>query len=194
MKWTVGYFRVSTSDQKTDSQQHEIRSYVSAKGLMLDKEYHDLGISGAKAQRPGLDELLRDVRQGKIKTVIIYSLSRLGRSLKNLLNILEEFETCSVVLISLREGWDLSTPTGRMIYQILGALSEWEREQIRERVRSGLQAARAKGKKLGRPHKKDVDVNQFKTLISEGLTINAVAKKMGLATTSAYRISKYITV
>ena len=84
-------------------------------------------------------------------TVVVWSLSRLGRSLKNLLAIVEEFESCGVVLVSIKEGWDLSTSTGKMIFQVMGALAEWEREQIRERVKSGLKAARARGSRLGRP-------------------------------------------
>lgn len=151
MKDTIAYYRVSTQDQSVDMQRRDIRAYCEGRGLPLGQEYSDGGISGAKASRPGLDALLRDVRRRRVGTVIVWSLSRLGRSLKNLLALIEEFESCGVSLVSLKEGWDLSTSTGKMIFQVMGALAEWEREQIRERVRGGLRAARARGSRLGRP-------------------------------------------
>jgi len=151
MKTTVAYYRVSTQDQSVDMQRRDIRNYCEGRGLSLGQEYSDEGISGAKSFRPGIDALLRDVRRRQVGTVVVWSLSRLGRSLKNLLTIVEEFESCGVVLVSIKEGWDLSTSTGKMIFQVMGALAEWEREQIRERVKSGLKAARARGSRLGRP-------------------------------------------
>lgn len=175
-------------------QRHDIETYCNARGWSVTREYSDLGISGSKSSRPGLDELMREVRRRKVKTIIIWSLSRLGRSLRHLLTIVEEFQACGVTLVSLKEGWDLSTPSGRMIFQVLGALSEWEREQIRERVRSGLKAAKAKGKRLGRPGI-NIDLEEAYKLRAEGKSLRAIAQELGvskstLARTLAIRASK----
>ncbi|QQR81586.1 MAG: recombinase family protein [Deltaproteobacteria bacterium] len=187
MKSTVAYFRVSTQEQSVDMQRRDIRSYCEALGISLVQEYTDEGVSGAKASRPGLDSLLSDVRRGKVNTVIVWSLSRLGRSLKNLLGIVEELEACGVSLVSIKEGWDLATPSGRMIFQVLGALSEWEREQIRERVRSGLRAAKARGRRLGRPTV-SYDKERIIELKRMGLSTRSIAKELGVSNATISRV------
>lgn len=181
------YLRVSTADQSVDMQRCELEAYCRARGYKAWKEYSDQGISGAKATRPGLDALLNDIRRRKVGTVVIWSLSRLGRSLKHLLHTIEEFEACGVSLISLKEGWDLGTPTGRMIFQILGALSEWEREQIRERVRSGLSAARARGKRLGRPTVSYEPVCII-SLRQQGLSYRQISQAVGVSRQTVARL------
>lgn len=187
MKKVVAYFRVSTSDQSVDMQKRDIENYCRARGLRLDREFVDRGISGARASRPALDTLLVEVRRRKIHTVIVWSLSRLGRSLKHLLSILEEFDSCGITLVSLKEGWDLGTPTGRMIFQIMGALAEWEREQIRERVRGGLRAARARGQRLGRPTV-SYDPERIVSLRMAGLSCRIIAKEMGVSRQTVSRL------
>lgn len=187
MKTAVAYYRVSTQDQSVDMQRRDIRTYCEGRGLVLSQEYSDEGISGAKASRPGLDALLRDMRRRRVGTVVIWSLSRLGRSLKHLLALVEEFEACGVALISLKEGWDLSTPTGKMIFQVMGALAEWEREQIRERVRGGLRAARARGQRLGRPTV-SYDQGQILGLRERGLSCRVIAKEVGVSRQTVSRI------
>ena len=187
MKQVVTYYRVSTQDQSVDMQRRDIRTYCEGRGLSLGQEYSDEGISGAKSSRPGLDALLRDVRRRRVSTVVVWSLSRLGRSLKNLLAIVEEFETCGVTLISLKEGWDLGTPTGRMIFQIMGALAEWEREQIRERVKSGLKAARARGSRLGRPTV-SYDPGRILELKKASFSTRAIARETGISNATTSRV------
>lgn len=181
------YMRVSTTDQLLDMQRRELETYCRARGYDTWQEYTDHGISGAKASRPGLDALLQAVRRRQVHTVVIWSLSRLGRSLKHLLAIIEEFSACGVTLVSLKEGWDLGTPTGRMIFQILGALSEWEREQIRERVKSGLAAAKGRGKRLGRPtvHYTPAEVLALR---EAGLSYRAISQRVGVSRQTVARL------
>lgn len=186
MKNVVAYCRVSTSDQSVDMQRQDIENYCRARGLRLDREFMDQGISGARASRPALDTLMVEVRLRKIQTVLVWSLSRLGRSLKHLLSILEEFDSCGVTLVSLKEGWDLGTPTGRMIFQIMGALAEWEREQIRDRVKSGLKAARARGSRLGRPTI-NYDPERIMELKGAGFSTRAIAKEIGVSNATVSR-------
>lgn len=180
------YVRVSTADQSLAMQRNDIQTYCQAKGICLDREFADHGISGAKSSRPALDELMNEVRRRRVKMVVVWSLSRLGRSLKNLLHIVEEFQSCGVTLVSLREGWDLSTSSGRMIFQVLGALAEWEREQIRERVKGGLRAAKAKGKRLGRPSN-PYSPEEISSLRAKGLSLRAISKKLGISRMTALR-------
>lgn len=188
MKTTIAYYRVSTQDQSVAMQRRDIQLACEAKGIRLDhQEYIDHGISGARASRPALDQLLLDIKQRQIGTVMVWSLSRLGRSLKHLLTLLEEFESCGVSLISIKEGWDLATPSGRMIFQVLGALSEWEREQIRERVRGGLRAARARGSRLGRPTV-PYDQAQIVNLREKGLSCREIAKEIGVSRQTVSRV------
>lgn len=181
------YMRVSTTDQLLDMQRRELETYCRARGYDTWQEYTDHGISGAKTSRPGLDALLQAVRRRQAHTVVIWSLSRLGRSLKHLLTVIEELEACGVALVSLKEGWDLGTPTGRMIFQILGALSEWEREQIRERVKSGLAAAKGRGRRLGRP---TVPYNpaDVTALREAGLSYRAISQRVGVSRQTIARL------
>src|SRR5215475_721834 len=146
------YARVSTIDQTVDNQLLELRRYSEARGWTAVNEYVDV-MSGAKDRRPGLDELVRDARRRKFDAVIVWKLDRLGRSLRHLVLLMEELQQLGVALVSLGEGLDLSTPAGRLQAGLLAAVAQFERERIRERVVSGLQRAKAQGKRLGRPRK-----------------------------------------
>lgn len=187
MKQAVAYYRVSTLDQSVEMQRHDIQAYCTNRKVVLAKEYEDNGVSGATSSRPALDELLKDIKRRKVGTVIVWSLSRLGRSLKHLLTIVEEFQSSGATLVSIKEGWDLSTPSGRMIFQVLGALSEWEREQIRERVKGGLRAAKAKGRRLGRPTV-NYDPSEILLLRRSGNTYRMIARATGVSRQTIYRI------
>lgn len=147
------YGRVSTTSQQIDTQLRETRDYCRRNGVEHYKTYADIGISGSTASRPQLDALLTDLRAGRIKTIVVYKLDRLGRSLTNLLDLLAEFRNRKVRLISISDGLDSQTdnPMSRAFWRLLGVFAELEREIIRERVISGLARARASGKKLGRP-------------------------------------------
>jgi DNA invertase Pin-like site-specific DNA recombinase len=151
MKKTVAiYARVSTDDQSTDMQVVELRQYAEARGWAT-KEYTDQGQSGAKQSRPALDALLTDVRRRRIDVVLVWTACRLARNLQHLLAMTEEFSSLGVDLVVLKQNIDTSSAAGRLTYSVLGAVAEFEREMLRERVRAGMMQARRKGKQIGRP-------------------------------------------
>ena len=146
------YGRVSTQGQNIETQLREARDYCQRNGIVEYKTYADVA-SGATSSRPQLDAMLTDLRAGRIKTIVVYKLDRLGRSLTNLLDLLAEFRNRKIRLISISDGLDTSNdnPMNRAFFRLLGVFGELEREIIRERVMSGLERAKAAGKKLGRP-------------------------------------------
>jgi DNA invertase Pin-like site-specific DNA recombinase len=145
------YARVSTTDQEPENQLTELRRYAEARGWTLTKEYIDRGISGAKDRRPALDDLLRAAKRRKFDVLICWRLDRLGRNLKHLITLLDELQALGVAFVSLAEGIDATTPAGKLQMHILGAIAEFERARIAERVKAGLARVRASGKRLGRP-------------------------------------------
>ncbi len=150
---TALYARVSTSNngQDPEVQLRELREYVSRRGWKLAGEYVDVGISGAKEKRPQLDRLIADAHRRKFDAVVVWKFDRFARSVSHLLRALETFKALGIEFVSLSEQMDTSTPTGKMVFTVLGAVAELERSLIAERVKAGLRNARAKGKKLGRP-------------------------------------------
>ena len=152
MKRAALYARVSThNSQNPEMQLNELRSYCERRGLEIAGEYVDNGVSGVKERRPQLDRLLADCRRRLVDAVVVYRYDRFARSLRQLVNALEEFRSLGIDFISLHEGVDTSTPNGRLVFGIFGSIAEFERELIRERVKSGMAAAKAKGKRIGRP-------------------------------------------
>jgi DNA invertase Pin-like site-specific DNA recombinase len=143
------YARVSTLDQEPENQLQEIRRYAQARGWAA-VEYVDRGVSGAKDRRPALDQMLADAKRRKFDVVVCWRLDRLGRNLKHLISLLDELQALGVAFVSLAEGIDATTPAGKLQMHILGAIAEFERDRIRERVRAGLARARAQGQRLGR--------------------------------------------
>ena len=131
------YGRVSTFDQEPENQVRELRAYVEARGWTA-KEYVDRGVSGSKDSRPALDALVRDARSRRIDVVVTWSLDRMGRSLKHLVVLLDDLQALSVGFISVKEGLDWTTPTGRLQAQLLAMIAEFERARIQERVMAGL--------------------------------------------------------
>jgi DNA invertase Pin-like site-specific DNA recombinase len=150
-KKAVIYTRVNTMDQHPEMQKQELVDYVKRRGWSLYKEYSDKGVSGAVERRPALDALLEDCRSRKVDMVVVWKFDRFARSLKQLLNALELFRTLKIGFVSCTEAIDTSLPHGEMLFQIMGAIAQWERALITERVRAGLQHARSQGKRLGRP-------------------------------------------
>ena len=140
----------------------ELREYASRRGWAITNEYVDRGVSGAKESRPALNRLMRDAHRRKFDAVLVWKLDRFARSLKQLVNDIAEFESLGVSLVSLRDNLDLSTPSGRLMFQIIGAMAEFERALSQERVRAGLRHARANGRRLGRP---GVDVEANRVLV-----------------------------
>jgi DNA invertase Pin-like site-specific DNA recombinase len=176
------YARVSTADKGQDPtlQTSELESYCSARGLIVEGEYVDAGVSGSKESRPQLNRLMSDARRRKFDVVVVWKLDRFGRSLKHLLNTLAEFEALGIAFVSLRDSLDLSTPSGRLMFQVIGAMAEFERALLRERVRAGIAHARSKGRKFGRP-KVTVEAGRISSLRSEGLTIRQIATALGVS-------------
>jgi len=175
------YARVSTFDQEPENQLQELRRYVSARGWTAGAEYVDKGVSGSKDRRPALDELVRDAKRRKFDVVVCWRLDRLGRNLKHLILLLEELSALGVAFVSLGEGIDCTTPAGRLQLHLLGAIAEFERERIRERVLAGLQRARAQGKRLGRPRRHPAKI------VVPGGSVRAAAAVWGVSKTTAAR-------
>ena len=146
------YGRVSTLDkgQDVNLQLNELRDYSERRGWKIVDEYVDNGVSGAKESRPELNRLMTDAKKRKFDAIAVWKLDRFGRSLKHLIMTLADLEALGIAFVSLRDGFDLSTPSGRLMFQIIGAMGEFERNLIRERVRAGMAHAKAKGGKLGR--------------------------------------------
>ena len=174
------YARVSTRNgQSPQMQLEELRAYCTRRGWEIAGEFVDNGISGARECRPALDRLLADCRKRLVDAVIVYRYDRFARSLRQLVNALEEFRTLGIDFISLHEGVDTSTPNGRLVFGIFASIAEFERELIRERVRSGIAAAKAKGKRLGRP-RAAVDVSRIATLRAQGRSWRVIADELGI--------------
>src|SRR5712691_9309996 len=146
------YARVSTNNgQDPEMQLRELREYCQRRGWKLAGEYVDAGISGAKDSRPELNRLMADAHRRNLDAVVVWKFDRFARSVSHLLRALETFRSLGIEFVSLSEQVDTSTPTGKMIFTVLGAVAELERSLIAERVRAGLRNARAKGRRLGRP-------------------------------------------
>jgi DNA invertase Pin-like site-specific DNA recombinase len=144
------YARVSTAEQTVDAQLHQLRRYAESWDAEA-VEFVDTGVSGAKDSRPGLNDLLAAARRREVGTVVCTKLDRLARSTRHLCNLAAEFEALGVDLVILDLAADTSTPMGKLLFTMLAGVAEFERELIRERVCAGMKAARAKGKKIGRP-------------------------------------------
>ena len=145
------YARVSSDDQTTETQLIPLREYCKRMEHEVIGEYVDDGYSGKDDKRPAFERMLLDMRSGKLEAVICYKLDRIGRSLKHLLNLFEEFGNRKVGFISLSQNIDTNTPEGRMFLKMLMVLSEYERELIVSRTLEGIKRARKQGKVLGRP-------------------------------------------
>jgi len=188
------YARVSTDKQTTENQLNELRAVVTRMGYIVVQEYVENGISGAKSRvdRPMLDAMLKDAFRGRFDMVMCWSIDRLGRSLQNLIEILSELQSLKVDLYFLQQGMDTSTSSGRMMFSIFGALAEYERNLIRERVCAGLQSAKARGVKLGRPTKmNDGMKNAVKLLRERGMGIKQISKELGIGVGTVYLAIPY---
>ena len=177
------YARVSTFDQEPENQLQELRRYIEARGWTV-VEYVDRGISGAKDRRPALDGLIRDAKRRRFDVLVCWRLDRLGRNLKHLISLLDELQSLGVAFVSLAEGIDATTPAGKLQMHILGAIAEFERGRIVERVRAGLARARAQGKRLGRqPY--DIPDARFGA-VSE-LSLREAAQALGVSRSVVHR-------
>ena len=185
------YARVSTTLQDAGLQTSELRQFAEARGWITAGEYVDAGVSGAKDSRPELNRLMADAKRRRFDVVLVWKLDRFGRSLRHLVNALAEFESLGIAFVSLSDNLDLSTPSGRLMFQIIGAMAEFERELIRERVKAGMKNARAKGTRIGRPRAK-VDTVVIARLRSQGASWRAISDQMGIAIATLHRAAARI--
>jgi DNA invertase Pin-like site-specific DNA recombinase len=191
MKKVAIYTRVSTTDQHPEMQHEELIRYIRSRNWTLYKAYGDK-ISGAMGKRPGLDALLDDCRRRKIDVVVVWKFDRFARSLKHLVNALELFRQLGIGFVSCTEAIDTSLPHGEMLFQIIGAIAQWERSLIAERVRAGLQHARTKGQRLGRPPLRRLSAKEVAELRSERAKRKSpyrmLAAKYGVSVFTAHKL------
>ena len=184
------YARVSTSNghQDPELQLSELREYARRRGWAVADEYTDHGVSGSKESRPELNRLMADAHRRRFDAVLVWKIDRFGRSLKHLVNALADLGAYGVAFISLRDNLDLSTPSGRLMFQIIGAMAEFERALIQERVKAGLRNAQAKGKRLGRP-RRIVDTSRIAVLRASGASWRAISRQLGVGIATLYRVA-----
>jgi DNA invertase Pin-like site-specific DNA recombinase len=192
-KGTQAIYVRTSIEEKNDGQAqlHTLRKAAEARGWTDVREFLDIGQSGAKASRPALDELRRAALKGEIRELMVTEMSRLGRDLVHLILLVDQLHAagCSVVL--LREGIDLTTPAGRMVGQFFGALAEFERSMIRERIKSGMAKVKAtgrtrSGKPVGRP-KRDVDGTAVERMRQAGQSWRDIARALKVPVRTARR-------
>jgi DNA invertase Pin-like site-specific DNA recombinase len=160
-------------------QTRELRQFAEARGWQVAGEYVDAGVSGAKDSRPELNRLMADAHKRRFDVVCVWRFDRFARSVSHLLRALETFKALGIDFVSYSEQMDTSTPAGKMVFTVLGAVAELERSLIVERVRAGLRNARAKGKTLGRP-RVSVDAARITALRSQGLSWAKIGEALGL--------------
>jgi DNA invertase Pin-like site-specific DNA recombinase len=187
------YARVSTNNgQDPHMQTRELREYCKRRGWDIQGEYVDTGVCGAKEHRPQLDMLLAACRKRRVDAVVVYRYDRFARSLRQLVNALEEFRSLGIEFISLHEGVDTSTPNGRLVFGIFASMAEFERELIRDRVKSGIAAAKSRGKRLGRP-RVSVDAARIVALRASGLSWPKIAAELGVSVGTVYQAAQKLS-
>jgi DNA invertase Pin-like site-specific DNA recombinase len=174
------YVRVSSPDQHVESQLYDLRELAVQRGFEVVQEYKDCGISGKRARRPGLDALIADARKKKFSVVLVAAFDRVARSVKHFLQIMDEFDSLSIVFISRRENIDTSGPLGRLFLTLIGSIAELESDLIRERVLAGMRRAKLDGVRMGRAPM-DIDRAAIVRDRIGGMSLTAVGKKWGIS-------------
>ena len=181
MKRAAIYVRCSTLDQETGLQENELREFADRRGWEY-QVFTDRGQSGTKDSRPALNQLLQQLRRKKFDVVCVWALDRLARSLRQLLTISEECKALGVDLVSLKQNIDTTLPAGRLTFQVLGAVAEFEREMLRTRVIAGMAQARRSGKHVGRPARRrlgQAEIEKIRILRSQGKSVRQLARQFG---------------
>ena len=186
MKRAALYMRVSTLDQHPETQLYDLRQMVMQRGFEIVHEYTDR-ISGAKARRPGLDEMMREARCGRFDVVLVWASDRIARSVKHFLEVLDELNRLNIEFISFREQIDTGGPLGRAVVVIIGAIAELERNLIIERVRAGMRRAHLEGRHIGR---KPIELDRTAILRDRerGYSLGQLAKSHGISRTTVHRV------
>ena len=172
------YARVSTLDQDCAPQLDELRRFA-AQRFGQRHEYVDVGVSGTQRRRPELDRLMAEARRRRFDVVLVWKFDRFARSLKHLIDSLEEFRALGIDFISYTEGVDTTTPSGQLLFHVVGAVAQFERDLIAERVRAGIAHARAMGKRIGRP-RAPIDANAVAKLRAQGYSLRQIAKSLSV--------------
>ncbi|MFO7684920.1 MAG: recombinase family protein [Desulfobacterales bacterium] len=168
------YARVSTDKQKADMQVSELQEFVQRVGWTVYREFVDNGFTGKDTSRPAFKEMMDEARQRKFDVLLVWKLDRLSRSLKDLIGTLDELGHLGIDFISYDNKIDTSSPTGKLVFQVIGAVAEFERDIISERVKAGLRNARRKGKRLGRPRVAPMVIDRARSLRAEGLSYRKI--------------------
>jgi DNA invertase Pin-like site-specific DNA recombinase len=183
------YVRVSTPDQRVESQLYDLRELAAQRGFEVVHEYEDRGVCGKKARRPGLDALMADARRKKFAVVLVAAFDRIARSTRNFLQIVDELDSLGIEFISRREGVATGDAMGRLFMTIISAIAELERSLVAERVKSGMRRARLEGRQIGRA-RLDVDRGQVVRDRRSGMSLTQVAEKHGISRASVCRLMK----
>ena len=186
MKRAALYLRVSSIDQRPESQFHDLQQMAAQRGYEIVHEYTDR-ISGAKARRPALDELMADARRGRFDIVLVWASDRIARSTRHFLETLDELNRLGVKFASFREPIDTDGPLGRAIVVIIGAIAELERNLIIERVRSGMRRARLEGRQIGR-RPLDLDREAILRDRQHGRSLGQIARDHGISRATVHRV------
>src|SRR5882724_1534370 len=189
--YTAIYARVSTINAGQDPtlQTRELKEYCERRGWVVFDTYVDNGFSGKKDSRPQLNRMMQDAHERRFDVVVVWRFDRFARSVSHLLRALETFNSLGIQFVSLSEQVDTSTPTGKMVFTVLGAVAELERNLIVERVRAGLRHARAKGKRLGRP-RKSIDAAEVRSLRAGGASWRTIARTMRVSVGTVFGAAK----
>jgi DNA invertase Pin-like site-specific DNA recombinase len=171
------YARVSTDGQDPEVQLMALRAHAAQRGWQVVEEFVDRGVSGAKERRPALDRLMKRAWAGHVQVVLVWRFDRLARSVKHLVAALETFRSLHVQFVSLQEQLDTATPIGQAMFTIIGAMAQLERDIIRERIKAGLERAKARGIRLGRP-RVPVVAAELLALRDQGLSVGAMARQL----------------
>jgi DNA invertase Pin-like site-specific DNA recombinase len=187
------YLRVSTDAQQTKMQESELRRYAEARGWEIQRIYSDRGFSGRKDIRPALRELMAACRQRKIDVVLVWKFDRFARSLRHLVTALEEFKRLGVDFISATEGVDTTLPSGELVFQIFGAVAQFEAVLVGQRVKAGLAEAKRNGVQLGRPAIKRLsaaEITKVRAARRKGVTLRKLASQFGASLWAVYQASR----
>lgn len=188
------YARVSTKQQSVESQLHQLKAVAAADGYTDVELFLDEGISGAKGRdkRPGLDNLLKAATRREVDKIYVFSIDRIGRSVTDLISTLEEIQAANVGIYFHKQAIDTSTPSGKLLFNLVAVFSSYEREIIRERVLAGLEKARANGVKLGRKPLAPITAKQIKERRDRGDSVRKIARALDISIASVSRYAKAV--
>lgn len=192
MKKAAIYVRVSSADQRVESQLYDLRKLAAQRGFEVGREYCDRGISGSKARRPGLDAMLADARRGEFSVVLVAAFDRIARSTKNFLEIVDELNELGIEFISAREAIDTSGPMGRMFITLVGSIAELERSLIVERIKAGMRRALMEGQRLGRAPL-NVDRGTIVRDRLSGMSLTETAKRHKVSRATVVRLVREVS-